>query len=502
MKNILVSMLIATTFVSISMASTIIPGGNVNGVWNQAGSPYLIQGYISIQIGDQLVIEPGCSIEFTGHYDLSVLGRLVAVGTDLESIQFDASNASVGWHGIRFLNTTTNGQDASTLTYCVFQNGRATGPAVQDKDGGAISCLNSADVLVSHCTLLDNYADDTGGALYLGSGSDIMVEYSEFIDNQAFFSGGAIDCDHSSPLIVNTLLESNSASVFGGGISGWNGGHFRLENVRIINNVSGAVAGFYSVASNPVIVGCLIAGNTSTLGNGGGGGITSSSVLRLINTTISENQCAQDGGGVWIYVSSIEITNSIIWANSPNSLSVNGSASVAYTDVAGGWAGIGNLDLDPEFVGSGPEPYALAELSPCIDTASPDTTGLDLPDLDLAGNPRIANGRVDMGAFEYTALTGIPAATFASLQPAFPNPFNPQTQMSFSLPWPQFIEMTVYDLAGLRIGDLARGNYDAGEHASVWDGRDAHGRAMPSGTYLVRLKTDAGVQSQKVVLVR
>jgi hypothetical protein len=48
-----------------------------------------------------------------------------------------------------------------------------------------------------------------------------------------------------------------------------------------------------------------------------------------------------------------------------------------------------------------PEYYQLSALSPCIDSGTPDTEGLNLPPMDLAGNHRIANGRIDMGCYEY-----------------------------------------------------------------------------------------------------
>jgi hypothetical protein len=496
---ILLSLLFLAT---IASGETIIPGGNVSGLWTQEGSPYLINGNIAIQIGDELSIEPGCVIRFTNHYSLRAYGRLLAVGTVLDPIIFEASNASVGWHGIRFSDTTTNGQDPSTLAYCLFQHGRAVGSSAPDKDGGAISCVRSSDVLVSHCTFIGNYADDTGGALFLDDGSGIRVEYSEFQDNSAFFSGGAIDCVGSSPTIVGTLLDGNSSNVFGGGISGWNGGNFRLENVKILNSLSGAASGFYSVASNPVMVGCLVAGNSSTLGNGGGGGITSSSLLRLTNTTVTGNQSALGGAGVWVYVSSIEIVNGIIWGNTPDALSINGVATVTYTNVTGGWTGEGNLDLAPGFVGTGPDPYALGEGSPCIDAGTPDAGGLDLPALDLAGNLRVANGRVDMGAYEFPAVTGVPDATAASLLSIHPNPFNPQTTIQFSLPDAGHARLTIHDLRGRLVMTLLDDSIPAGQHSISWNGRFSDGREAPSGVYLSRLEAAGYGETRKMMLIR
>ena len=59
----------------------------------------------------------------------------------------------------------------------------------------------------------------------------------------------------------------------------------------------------------------------------------------------------------------------------------------------------------------------------------------------------------------------------------------------------------MYDSAGRRVRDLVDGYLPAGEHATVWDGRLADGRAAASGVYVYRLETASGVQSGKMTLV-
>jgi len=495
--------------VSFARADTIVPGGPVSGLWTLSGSPFLIEGDIVVEIGSELFIEPGCHVNFTGHYELRVHGRLVAAGTAGDPILFYPSNPTVGWHGIRLVNTTTNGQDASTLTHCELRYGRAVGSAAEEKDGGAIHCTASADLIVSGCTFQFNYADDEGGALYLASESDIRVEDSSFLDNEAFFSGGAIHCDHSSPLILRSLLDANTSTVFAGGIAGWYDANFRLENVQVRNNQAGAVSGFYAVASAPVIAGCLFAGNTSTLGSGGGGGLTSGSLVRVINTTLADNVAAQGGGGIWVYMSSAEIVNSIVWANQPDALSVDAGStlSVTYSDIAGGWPGTGNLDLNPEFVGTPPHPYALPALSPCVDTADPDTTGLGLPALDLAGHPRIGNGRVDMGAYEYTDAGSVSRPTLAAA-PALvarcaPNPFGPQTTIEYDLTVAVPVTLRIFDLEGRPVRlMLDRVRQEPRPHRVTWDGRDESGELLPSGSYWYVLAAGDQRAMGRVTLLR
>ena len=60
-----------------------------------------------------------------------------------------------------------------------------------------------------------------------------------------------------------------------------------------------------------------------------------------------------------------------------------------------------NIDADPQFVDTTNFDFHLSDYSPCINAGKPDTTGLNLPATDLDGNPRIFDGRVDIGAYEY-----------------------------------------------------------------------------------------------------
>lgn len=89
-----------------------------------------------------------------------------------------------------------------------------------------------------------------------------------------------------------------------------------------------------------------------------------------------------------------------------------------------------------------------------------------------------------------------------SILAVFPNPFNPQATITFTLPQTQRATLAVYDLTGTRLDILAERVFTAGEHSVTWNGRDVLGRSVPSGTYCVRVETDAGVAAQKVTLLR
>lgn len=83
-----------------------------------------------------------------------------------------------------------------------------------------------------------------------------------------------------------------------------------------------------------------------------------------------------------------------------------------------------------------------------------------------------------------------------------PNPCNPRAEVTFLVTRAADLELAVFDLAGRRVTDLAGGRWEAGEHVVTWRGEDAAGRALPSGTYVVRLLTEQGQQTAKLSLVR
>ncbi len=84
-----------------------------------------------------------------------------------------------------------------------------------------------------------------------------------------------------------------------------------------------------------------------------------------------------------------------------------------------------------------------------------------------------------------------------------PNPFNPSTEIAFSLPAAGPARLEVYDLRGALVRVLANGSLPAGAQRVAWDGRDDAGQEVSSGTYLLRLETNTGRGlTRKLMLVR
>jgi hypothetical protein len=94
----------------------------------------------------------------------------------------------------------------------------------------------------------------------------------------------------------------------------------------------------------------------------------------------------------------------------------------------------------------------------------------------------------------------IPAAV--ALTGAYPNPFNPQTKITFSVSNPQHVTIAVYDMAGQQVAQLSDQFYSAGEHTTGWNGKNILGRDVASGVYLVNIRAKSVSQSLKIQLVR
>ena len=107
---------------------------------------------------------------------------------------------------------------------------------------------------------------------------------------------------------------------------------------------------------------------------------------------------------------------------------------------------------------------------------------------------------------EYSAWFGpvsvsVPPLIY-KLDPSWPNPFNPQTTLRFSIPHPAHVRLAIYDLRGKLIRTLADDLQPAGLYTVPWDGRDRRGAAVASGVYFARLESEEGVQTRKMVLAR
>jgi flagellar hook assembly protein FlgD len=83
-----------------------------------------------------------------------------------------------------------------------------------------------------------------------------------------------------------------------------------------------------------------------------------------------------------------------------------------------------------------------------------------------------------------------------------PNPFNPETRISFALPKKCVVEIQLFDMLGPKIRTLVSGEKPAGLYDMVWNGLDDGGRSVSSGIYFYTLKTEAYTKKRKMLLMR
>lgn len=83
-----------------------------------------------------------------------------------------------------------------------------------------------------------------------------------------------------------------------------------------------------------------------------------------------------------------------------------------------------------------------------------------------------------------------------------PNPFNPVTEIAFTLPTAMEVRLEIYNSLGRKVRTLARGTRPAGAHTVIWDARSDDGQSVPSGTYLYRLTAGDRVESKTMTLLK
>jgi hypothetical protein len=84
----------------------------------------------------------------------------------------------------------------------------------------------------------------------------------------------------------------------------------------------------------------------------------------------------------------------------------------------------------------------------------------------------------------------------------YPNPFNPETTISYTLNKSSQVKLEVYNILGQHVATLVDQPQTAGNHAIVWNGKDKNGNKLSSGIYLSKLSSDAQVKMGKMILMK
>ena len=89
-----------------------------------------------------------------------------------------------------------------------------------------------------------------------------------------------------------------------------------------------------------------------------------------------------------------------------------------------------------------------------------------------------------------------------SLLPNYPNPFNPSTTITFTVPRRERVRLAVYDIMGRPVRTILTATVEPGRHQVIWDGRDGRGRNVATGVYIYRLETPSISLARKMMLVK
>lgn len=117
-------------------------------------------------------------------------------------------------------------------------------------------------------------------------------------------------------------------------------------------------------------------------------------------------------------------------------------------------------------------------------------------------------GIINEWALRFTYAAGLSTAeqselpSVLALEGNHPNPFNPVTTIRFALPLASPVDLSVFDVAGRRVATLINGLQGAGYHEVTWDGRDAAGRTVASGTFFYQLKVGEDVKTGKMLMLK
>lgn len=340
-------------------------------------------------------------------------------------------------HGAAAYGGGIDNQGSLSVARSVMSGNAAT------NSGGGISSVAGASLALTNSTVSGNSASYGGGIF--SDGGVLTLTNSTVGDNGATIDGGGISsADGATVALTGSTIDHNHAG-YGGGIDTQHSA-LTITASTISNNSGGQGGGIDDDRGSLAILNSTISGNATT-GNGGGIDSFDVSTVSLAGSTISSNTAAQYGGGLATFSPSAVSTRDTILAR--NTVAVSGYApdcgalgasttSQGYnllgdntgctgltTGATGDQAGTAAAPIDPGLGtlrnnGGPTQTMALLAGSPAIDRGN--TTGCtddqgEPVTTDQRGFPRPypADGRCDVGAFEYGSSGGT-SATIAVAQ--------------------------------------------------------------------------------------
>ncbi len=293
-------------------------------------------------------------------------------------------------------NGCTTGQCELRVEYCAFDANRATGGP--DGEGGAI--WGGGCPVIVGSTFTGNEASAVGGAVWLEECATAppQILQSVFIDNHADVGGAVAEFDDS--LVVDSIFLQNTATERGGGAVSHRCSEGQFVNCLFAANDAGETGGGAAATNLSFAINCQPLPGVGP---------------DYINCTFADND-APSGAALFVANGDIDVTNSILWANSGGGAAIEfvpgREAFFRHTLIEGGVPVIGGVDLggnlnaDPLFVTDDPGAFLLAQIplqpetSPAVDAGLGPADGSPLALRTTRTDQGLDVGVVDLG-FHY-----------------------------------------------------------------------------------------------------
>ena len=380
---------LVSTAATASAATLYVDAASTNAVppfTNWASAAVTIQDAVDAAVdGDEIVVTNG--VYQTGARAVYGMSNRVAVTkpVTVRSVNGPAYTSIVG-HGPIGENAIrcaylTNG---AVLAGFTLTNGATRYPIgfLGDDCGGAVWC-ESQSAVVTNCVLTGNAASDCGGAALRGTLNNCAL-----IGNSVWFGGGG-------GAYRSTLNNCTLAGNFGDDGGGAN--YSVLNNCILTYNLGTWGGG----AENSTLNNCILTRNSAEFGSG-------ANTCTLTNCIVVGNSASPGGGGGVIWST---LNNCIVYYNSSADGEENYYGSVFNNSCTtpAPESGVGNITNAPLFVNTnGWSNLRLQSNSPCINAGN---NAYVTTSTDLDGRPRVVDGTVDIGAYEWHGAIRYVSAT-------------------------------------------------------------------------------------------
>ncbi len=502
-----------SSIVFINVDHRTLLSGEISGVLHVENSPFYVVEDIIVPEGDSLIIEPGCELQFRCFQDeeqfiqFECNGTLIAEGTETDSIYFHDDQQDEwdeGWYGTQLYST----QDTTRLAYCVFEN---------SKQG--ISIWPNVPITIKHSRFYHtpSYAIRCAPGSFMILDSSVIIQedpsyYSvkvatanAIITNSTFIYNYALPYNYLViPLYVN---ESSSVRLIN---CSFDGG-FRTN---IVSNSTAEIRGctyrdmrhgvIVSTGSTAQITNCLF----ERIGRQEYGE-AAISTWRL-PTEIANNVFHNCRIGVQFYAPSNNDTipviyNNLFLDNNVGLFSEDEPSELPWTqyncffgnDTLTWQCDISDSNLFCNPIIEDTLTYYLYDNSCLIDAGNPDTRYNDIDstwnDIGLWGGPYGLSYTYPLIVQEDISL--LPSKF--EIVSLYPNPFNSQQQLNFTLPKVGSVRLILYNILGQPVLQIDWNQLHPGFHSKSYDAS-----SLASGIYFIHLQTGKEVRIRKVVLVK